>query len=252
MTSFLNLCGQIGVLTVDRFFAIFKALYDALTFKVYPKELFKHIFEISFFSLTVVCLTSIFTGAVLTLQAFIGLKFLADAQNLATVVVSAITRELGPVLTGLMISGRISSSIAAELSTMKNTDQINALTTLSINPDKYLKNPRILAGILVMPFLLTVSDVLSFLGSYLIVVLKFGLSGKLYINAVVSSFLFEDFLVGIVKAVIFGFIVTYTGTAMGFGSDLGSRGVGKATTEAVVLSSIWILIMNYIVSFLAV
>ena len=223
-------------------------LKDLAFLNFYKSQILKQAFYFSFLSLFVIFLTAFCTGAVLTLQTYSGLGIFANSDSIAKVVVPSIVRELGPVLTGLMIAGRISSSIAAEIATMKTMEQVNALKTLSINPIKYLVMPRIFVSILLMPLLLTIADVISILGSYIVVVFKFNITSSIFIGSINNFFVLKDFLVGITKAVFFGFIITSVGCFKGLNSSGNSAGVGIATTEAVVFASILILIVNYILT----
>ena len=257
--GFCSFSGYVGAAFISMlhvFFNIFKMIFKVIksivTVKFYVSQFPRYLLEISFFSIVVVFLTSIFTGAVLTMQAYKGLSFLMNSDTLASVVVSAIIRELGPVLTGLMIAGRISSSISAEISTMNNTDQVEALKTLSINPFRYLVVPRILAGVISMPLLLLLSDTVALMGSYFVATIQFSISQDLYLTSLVKYFNYTDCMVGVLKSVIFGAIITLVGCFKGLSAARGSEGVGRATTESVVLSSILILVFNYIISFLSI
>lgn len=239
---------QSGDRITDGIFNICVSVKNIVFLGFYKTQILKHAFQFSFLSLFVIFLTALCTGAVLTLQTYSGLGFFASSDSIARVVVPSIIRELGPVLTGLMIAGRISSSIAAEISTMKTSDQINALVTLSINPVKYLALPRIFVGIMLMPLLLTVADVISIFGSFLIAVGKFDIVSSIYINSLREYFILNDFIVGIVKSLFFGAIITTVGCLKGMQSQGGSSGVGIATTEAVVTASIMILLVNYLLT----
>ena len=166
----------------------------------------------------------------------------------ANVVVLSICRELGPVLAGLMVAGRIGAAMAAELGTMRVTEQIDALVTLSTNPYKYLIAPRLVAGIAMLPLLVATADVIGVLGGYLVSVYKLGFNPGVYMQNTVDFLEFLDVFSGLVKAAVFGFIVALMGCYHGFHSRGGAQGVGKATTNAVVSASILILIANYIVT----
>jgi phospholipid/cholesterol/gamma-HCH transport system permease protein len=228
---------------------IFSIIFKIITFNYYKKQLLRSIIEISFFSLPVVFLTSFFTGAVLTMQASSGLSFLSGPDTLSKIVVSAIVKELGPVLTGLMISGRIASALAAEISTMKVSDQIEALKTLQIDPNKLLVVPKVVASLISMPMLITISNFIAFLGSWTIAVFHLKYNGILYTYTMFDYLKAFDFNIGVLKAIVFGFIITYIGTYFGLNSDGSSAGVGKSTTLAVVVSSILILVFNYIITY---
>jgi len=162
--------------------------------------------------------------------------------------VLSICRELGPVMAGLMVAGRIGAAMAAELGTMRVTEQIDALVTLSTNPFKYLIAPRLIAGILMLPILVGTADVIGVLGGYLVSVYKLGFNAGNYLQNTVDFVEFLDVFSGLVKAAVFGFIVALMGCYHGFHSKGGAQGVGKATTNAVVSASILILISNYIVT----
>ena len=216
----------------------------------YPRLIGRQMIDIGYYSLPVVGLTAIFSGMVLALQSFTGFaRFSAGAENaVANVVIVSLTRELGPVLAGLMVAGRIGASMAAEIGTMRVTEQIDALTTLSTNPFKYLIAPRLIAGILMLPLLVATADVIGVLGGYLVSVYKLGFNAGNYLQNTVDFVEFLDVFSGLVKAAVFGFIVALMGCYHGFHSRGGAQGVGKATTNAVVSASILILISNYIVT----
>jgi phospholipid/cholesterol/gamma-HCH transport system permease protein len=164
------------------------------------------------------------------------------------VVVLSMTRELGPVLAGLMVAGRVGAAIAAELGTMRVTEQIDALTTLSTNPFKYLIAPRLLAATITLPLLVGVADVIGILGGYIISVYKLNFNAAAYLHNTVQYLEFMDVFSGLVKAAVFGFIIAMMGCYQGFRSRGGAEGVGTATTNAVVTASILILFANYIVT----
>ena len=204
--------------------------------------------EIGYFSLPVVGLTAVFTGMVLALQSYTGFARFNAETAIPNVVVLSITRELGPVMAGLMVAGRIGAAMAAEIGTMRVTEQIDALVTLSTNPFKYLVAPRLIAGILMLPILVGTADVIGVMGGYLVSVYKLGFNAGNYLQNTVDFVQFLDVFSGLVKAAVFGFIVALMGCYHGFHSRGGAQGVGKATTNAVVSASILILISNYIVT----
>ena len=214
---------------------------------IYLRLIFQQMLRIGYFSLPVVGLTAFFTGGALAIQIARGTDIGAETL-VPTVVVLGITRELGPVMAGLMVAGRVSAAIAAELGTMRVTEQIDALVTLSTNPFKYLIAPRLIAGILMLPILVGTADVIGVLGGYLVSVYKLGFNAGNYLQNTVDFVEFLDVFSGLVKAAVFGFIVAFMGCYHGFHSRGGAQGVGKATTNAVVSASILILISNYIVT----
>jgi phospholipid/cholesterol/gamma-HCH transport system permease protein len=201
--------------------------------------------EIAWFSLPVVALTAVFTGMVLALQSYTGFARFNAQSAVASVVVISLTRELGPVLAALMVAGRIGASFAAEIGTMRVTDQIDALTTLSTNPMKYLVAPRLLAAVIAMPFLVLVADILGVMGGWLVGIFKLDFVSSAYLKATFDYLQTEDVVSGLVKAAVFGFIIALMGTWCGYNSKGGAPGVGGATTTAVVASCILILAFDY-------
>jgi phospholipid/cholesterol/gamma-HCH transport system permease protein len=210
--------------------------------------LFKQFVEIGFYSLPVIGLTAIFTGAVLALQSYTGFARFNAESSIASVVVLSITRELGPVLGGLMLAGRVGAAIAAEIGTMKVTEQIDALYTLNTDPFKFLVIPRVLAGIIMLPCLVLIADVIGVFGGYLVSIYKLGFSPYSYLRSTVNYLEVADVVSGLIKASVFGFIVTLMGCYHGYNSQGGAQGVGAATTSSVVSASILILVANYIIT----
>lgn len=215
---------------------------------IYLRLLAKQMMSIGYFSLPVVGLTALFTGMVLALQIFIGAGRFNAESAVASIVVLGITRELGPVLGGLMVAGRVASAMAAEIGTMRVTEQIDALTTLSTNPFKYLVAPRLLAATLTLPVLVLVADIIGVMGGYLIATHKLGFNAGSYMKNTIDFLETVDVVSGLVKAAVFGFVIALMGCYHGFHSRGGAQGVGKATTDAVVSASILILVSNYFVT----
>lgn len=214
----------------------------------YPRIIGKQMIDIGYYSLPVVGLTAVFAGMVLALQSYTGFSRFSAEGAIANVVVLSITRELGPVLAGLMVAGRIGASLAAEIGTMRVTEQIDALTTLSTNPMKYLVAPRMIAGVLMFPFLVLIADIIGVFGGYMVAVHKLGFNGANYLQNTWDFLTFEDVQSGLVKAAVFGFIVTLMGCYHGYNSKGGAQGVGRATTNAVVSASILILCFDYVLT----
>lgn len=214
----------------------------------YLRLIGRQMLTIGYFSLPVVGLTALFTGMVLALQIYIGSSRFNAESAVATIVVIGITRELGPVLGGLMVAGRVASAMAAEIGTMRVTEQIDALVTLSTNPFKYLVVPRLVAGTTMLPLLVLVADVIGVFGGYLIGTQKLGFNQGTYLKNTFDYLETIDVVSGLVKAAVFGFLIALMGCYHGFHSRGGAQGVGKATTDAVVSASILILIANYIVT----
>ncbi|MBY0502017.1 MAG: ABC transporter permease [Alphaproteobacteria bacterium] len=214
----------------------------------YFGQIFRQFLEIGFLSLPVVGLTALFTGMVLALQSYTGFSRFNAENAIASVVVLSITRELGPVLAGLMVAGRIGAAMAAEIGTMRVTEQIDALVTLSTNPQKYLIAPRLLAGITMLPLLVIVADIIGVFGGYIVSVYRLEFNPATYLKQTFDFMEIGDVTSGLIKASVFGFIIALMGCYHGFNSKGGAQGVGKATTYAVVSSSILILIANYILT----
>jgi len=214
----------------------------------YFRSIVRQMIEIGYFSLPVVGLTAIFAGMVMALQTYTGTSRFSAESAVANIVVLALTRELGPVLAGLMVAGRIGASLAAEIGTMRVTEQIDALTTLSTNPMKYLVAPRLIAGVLMFPVLVLVADIIGIFGGYLVAVYKLGFNASIYIQNTYSFMEVGDVVSGLVKAAVFGIIVTLMGCYHGYHSKGGAQGVGTATTNAVVSACILILAFDYILT----
>jgi phospholipid/cholesterol/gamma-HCH transport system permease protein len=215
---------------------------------LYPRLILRQMVDIGYYSLPVVALTTLFSGMVLALQSYTGFARFSAEGAVANVVVLSMTRELAPVLAGLMVAGRIGASMAAEIGTMRVTEQIDALRTLSTNPFKYLVAPRILAGITMLPLLVLVGDIIGVFGGYVVAVYKLGFNAAAYVRQTIEFVEFLDVASGLVKAAAFGFIVTLMGCYHGYNSRGGAQGVGVATTNAVVSSAILILVTNYLIT----
>jgi len=239
--GFLTSLGEISIFTGS-------ALIHCVTPPFYGRLLLRQMIDIGYYSLPVVGMTAIFTGMVLALQTYSGFSGFSSESAVATVVVLSITRELGPVLAGLMVAGRIGASMAAEIGTMKVTEQIDALTTLSTNPFKYLVAPRLIAGLTMMPFLVLVADIIGVFGGYLISVNKLGFNQANYIQNTFDFLETKDVVSGLVKAACFGFVISLMGCYHGYNSCGGAQGVGTATINAVVSALILILIFNYLIT----
>jgi phospholipid/cholesterol/gamma-HCH transport system permease protein len=204
--------------------------------------------RIGYFSLPVVGLTAFFTGAVLCLQIFIGGSRYGAEAFVPQIVVLGITRELGPVIAGLMVAGRVAAAIAAEIGTMRVTEQIDALTTLSTNPVKYLVTPRLIAAVVTMPVLVAIADSIGVLGGYVVGTTTLNFNGAVYLRNTADFVTQGDVVSGLIKASVFGFIIALMGCYHGFHSKGGAQGVGQATTNAVVSASILILAANYVLT----
>lgn len=245
-TGRLTLAFLAGIGRVARFAAA--AVSHLVRPPFYPREVLSALIAIGYFSLPVVGLTALFTGGALALQIYAGgARFNAESV-VPSIVAIGMVRELGPVLGGLMVAARVASSIAAELGTMKVTEQIDALVTLSTDPMKYLAVPRILAATLAVPALVAVGDVIGIAGGYLVGTGRLGFNAATYLRNTVDFLEFWDVGSGLVKGAVFGFIVALMGCYHGMTSGRGAQGVGRATKSAVVTASVLILASNYLLT----
>jgi phospholipid/cholesterol/gamma-HCH transport system permease protein len=220
-------------------------LVQGLTPTIYIRQILDQMYRIGYNSLLVVGLTAFFTGGALALQIYLGSSRLNAEQAVAFIVAIGITRELGPVLGGLMVAGRVGASIAAELGTMRVTEQIDALVTLSTNPFKYLVGPRVVAGVVTLPILVAIGDTIGILGGYIVGTRSLGFNSYAYIKNTTTNLQLDDVTSGLIKAAVFGFIIAIMGCYHGFNSKGGAQGVGRATTNAVVSAAILILAANF-------
>ena len=245
----LNLLGSIvlhAYSNMKRFVTfLIHAIHICITHPFKKQAFLEQIEYIGIDSINIVVLTGTFTGMVFALQSYVGFSRIGGEQFIGSVVALGMARELGPVLTGLMVTGRVCSAIAAELGTMRISEQIDALTTLRINPFAYLVVPRICAGALILPCLTLFSTLCGVIGGYFVVRYVLGLNSDQYLANIIQFCRFHDILGGIIKAGFFGLILTWVGCYKGYYTFGGAEGVGKATTQAVVLSSTLILITNY-------
>lgn len=240
----LGLCRGAGALAL---FAL-EGISHLVRPPIYGRLLGRALLEIGFFSLPVVALTAVFTGMVLALQSYTGFSRFSAQGAVANLVVLSVTRELGPVLAGLMVAGRVGAAMAAELGTMRVTDQIDALSTLSTNPMKYLVAPRLLAGIIALPMLVVIADVLGVMGGFIVSTVKLGFNVDTYVTNTVNFVQTGDVVSGLAKAAVFGFLISLMGCYQGYNSKGGAQGVGSATTLAVVSASILILAFDYVMT----
>jgi phospholipid/cholesterol/gamma-HCH transport system permease protein len=212
------------------------------------RGLLRQIERVGVNSIPVILITGAFTGMVLALQSYTGFKRFNAEAFVGTVVALSMTRELGPVLSGLMVSGRVGAAMAAELGTMQVTEQIDALYTLATNPIQYLIVPRFLASLIIMPILTVFAEAVGMLGGYAVSVYLLGSNPTIYIRRTYDYLDLEDIYIGLLKACVFGMIIAIIGCYQGFNAQGGAEGVGKATTRAVVMSSLLILIANYFIT----
>ena len=214
----------------------------------YGREFAVALIQIGWLSLPVVGMTALFTGGALALQIYAGGARFNAEKVVPSIVAIGLTRELGPVLGGLMVAARVASSIAAEIGTMKVTEQIDALVTLSTNPMKYLTLPRVLAATLAVPLLVGVGDVIGIMGGFLVGVGRLDFGAATYLHNTIDFLENWDVISGMIKGAAFGFIVALMGCYWGMNSGRGAQGVGRATKGAVVAASVLILASNYILT----
>ena len=252
MLTFLASIGAvvIGFLAEAGRLALFagRTVASAAAPHYYLRAVLRQMLDIGYFSLPVVGLTALFTGMVLALQSYTGFSRFSAESAVATVVVLSMTRELGPVIAALMVAGRVGAAMAAEIGTMRVTDQIDALTTLSTDPLRYLVLPRLVAGLITMPMLVIVADIIGVFGGYLVGVYRFDFNPAAYLTNTEHYLETRDVVSGLVKAGVFGLIVTLMGCYHGYYSHGGAQGVGQATTYAVVSASVMILVSDYMLT----
>lgn len=242
--NILAICAVFGVFSL--FFV--RALTTLFTTKLRVHKTFVYMQEIGIDSLNIVLLTGFFTGAVLALQTYTALKRFGAEGNIGPIVAISLTRELGPVLTGLMVTGRAGSAIAAEIGTMQITEQIDALKTLCVNVNQYLIVPRMVASTFILPFLALFSMFCGIVGGYIVTVYALGGNGYEYISQIKQYLELDDITGGLLKSAVFGLILSVVGCYKGYETEGGAKGVGIATTQSVVVGSILILISNYFLS----
>ncbi|MCZ7677011.1 MAG: ABC transporter permease [Roseovarius sp.] len=250
--AFLAAIGRpvVGALALIGRLALFAL--DALSHFARPpfyfREVLQSLMTVGYFSLPVVGLTAIFTGGALALQIYAGgARFNAEAV-VPQIVAIGMVRELGPVLVGLMVAARVTSSIAAEIATMKVTEQIDALVTLSTHPMKYLTVPRVLAGLIMVPLLVGIGDVIGVMGGYMVGTRTLGFNPGTYLKNTVDFIETLDVVSSLVKGAAFGFIATLLGCYFGMNTGRGAVGVGRATKSAVEAAAVLILATNFVLT----
>ncbi|MBI5181370.1 MAG: ABC transporter permease [Nitrospirae bacterium] len=238
ITSLIEEMGRIMMFFIEAVVWIFRPPLNL-------RNIFKQMVEIGVNSAGVVIIMASFTGMVLALQSYTGFKRFNAESLVGTVVALSMTRELGPVLTGLIVAGRAGASMAAELGTMRVTEQIDALATMATNPIKFLAVPRFLAGLIMLPLLTVISNVLGIFGGYLVGVKVLDANPTVYMRMTFDYLKVDDIYSGLFKAAIFGMVIAVISCYKGFYAGGGAEGVGKATTGAVVISMMMILISDY-------
>ena len=249
MKTVLEAIGR-GVLSlfegVGRFFELLGQTLLGLVRPPYQMALAaKQVVRVGVDSVPVVFLTALFTGGVLALQTFKGFQRFHAEGYIGSVVALSMLRELGPVLTGLMVTGRAGSAMAAELGSMRVTEQIDALVALATDPVQYLFVPRVLAAILVTPMLVVLADATGILGGYVVAVQYLGANPVVYMNNTFQFLNMDDLTSGLIKSAVFGLLLAMIGCQTGFDTKGGAEGVGVSTTAAVVFGSLAILIADF-------
>ncbi|WP_158918515.1 ABC transporter permease [Caulobacter sp. S45] len=237
----LQSAGRLAIFAVQGVAAMFAPPF-------FGRQLFRQFYSIGFYSLPVVGLTAVFTGAALALNIYTGGARFNAEQIMPQIVALGITRELGPVLAALMLAGRVSAAIAAEIGAMRATEQIDALQTLSTDPYRYLIAPRLTAGIVTMPLLTLAGDIIGVAGGWLVAVATLRFNSDLYIRNTWSFLQSWDVISGLIKGCVFGFIIALMGCYHGFNSSGGARGVGRSTTNAVVSAAILVFACDYVLT----
>jgi phospholipid/cholesterol/gamma-HCH transport system permease protein len=230
---------------------VFTTLVRAVTPPYYPARFLAQIMEIGWYSLPVVGLTAIFTGSALAQQIYTGGSRFDASSTVPAIVVFGMVRELGPVLVGLMVAGRVASAMAAELGTMRVTEQLDALATLRTDPFRYLIAPRLFAAVIAMPFMVLIANTIGIMGGYLLSIYKLGFNPAAYLASTRQYLQADDIRMAVIKAAVFGFIIAIMGCYNGVRTGGGAAGVGKATTDAVVSSFMLILFSDLIITIMA-
>jgi phospholipid/cholesterol/gamma-HCH transport system permease protein len=251
-TATVERIGRIVLENVEELGRILLLFLSALSWMVRPplkaRQIFKQMEFVGVKSIFVVVLTGTFTGMVMALQGYHGFRMFAAESLVGSTVALGMTRELGPVLTSLMVTARAGSAMAAELGTMRVTEQIDALAVMAANPVKHLIVPRLIAGVLMVPLLTVVADFMGILGGYFVGVHILNINSGAFMKNIFKYVTLNDIYSGLVKAACFGLLMALIGCYKGFNTRGGAEGVGRATTEAVVLASISILVSDYILT----
>ncbi|MGP8260958.1 MAG: MlaE family ABC transporter permease [Acidobacteriaceae bacterium] len=225
-----------------------RAIFDIFTRPIYWDDIFIQMDSIGVGSMPIIILTGFFTGCVLALQSATALQVFGAASKTGILVALSMVRELGPVLTGLMVSGRNSSGMASELGSMKVTEQIDAMRALGTDPVRKLVAPRIVASVFMLFFLTIISDAVGIAGGAMVGVSLMGLNGRSYLMDSYRGLVYGDVIQGLIKPLFFGFIISSVGCYYGMRTTGGTQGVGRSTTQAVVVSSVSIIVVDFLIS----
>jgi phospholipid/cholesterol/gamma-HCH transport system permease protein len=233
--------GRITILMGETFRYLFRGLRS---FRLVVQQMA----QIGVESLWLVFVVSIFTGAVAAVQAAYQFSNVVPLKYIGAVILRSVIIELGPVLTGLVVGGRVGASIAAEIGTMKVTEQIDALTAMAVNPVRYLVVPRVVAAVVMLPVLTIFANAIAIFGGYVVSVTTIGVSTHTYVSGLQQFFYLKDLGSGLLKAFFFGGVIGWMGCYYGFSTEGGAEGVGRATTRAVVASCVQVLILDYLLA----
>ena len=247
--KFIEALGRVFIRFFEQTGLWFRMLWRTMRWAVRPPfeftEWFRQMVRLGVDSIPVVFLTAMFTGMVLALQTYNGLARVHAENFVGSIVALAMLRELSPVLVGLMVTGRVASSMAAEIGTMRVTEQLDALQALATDPVHYLFVPRVIAGIVMLPFLVVLGDALGIYGGYLVGVNLMKTNPIIYEQNTFQFLDMNDLWSGVIKAAFFGLILTLTGCVRGYYTTGGAEGVGRSTTNAVVSASLIILLSDF-------
>ena len=251
-SKIINLVGEEVAGYLKEMGSILLLFLDTIRWALYPpfrlELLFQQMEQVGVKSVLVVVLTGVFAGMVLALQSFHATRQFGAETMVGVAVALSMTRELGPVLTSFMVTGRAGSAMAAEIGTMRVTEQIDALSSMAVNPVKYLIVPRVLASIMVVPILTVIADFLGIVGGYFVGVTVLGINAGAFVANIEKYVGLDDIYHGLVKAAVFGLILSVIGCYKGYSTTGGAEGVGKATTQSVVLATVTILMANYLLT----
>ncbi len=249
MTLFLTGWAKKAIFEVQEYVKLCVALGRGLvTRPIYYRDIVEQLDAIGVGSLTVVLLTGGFTGAVLALQSGMTLDQFGARSVVGRLVSASMVKELGPVLTALMVTGRVGSGIAAELGSMAVTDQLNALRALGTDPVRKLAVPRVVAGVVMVPILTVISDFVGILGAWVITVTQLRVASSVYWNSVVMALYIQDVWMGLIKPVVLGFAIVSIACFVGMRTTGGTQGVGRSTTQSVVAGSVAVLVLDFIIT----
>lgn len=241
LRNFLHRAGGLSLLLWD----VLRNLHSVF---LRPSLTFEQMVVMGIRSIPLVVFSAIFTGAVAALQAAYQFGDYVPMRYLGTAVGKAVIIELGPVLTALVVAGRVGAAIAAELGTMRVTEQIDALETLALNPVRFLVVPRVISGVVMLPVLTIFADVVGLLGGLFVCMYVLGIPSTTFLSGVKLFFHMKDLLAGLIKAAVFGGILSWVGCYYGFITEGGAEGVGLSTTQAVVVAMVGILVADYVIA----